>query len=330
MEDPEDGLIIISRTPFRISLAGGGTDLAAFYRKRPGAVVSTAIDKYMYITVNRYFGDSVILKYSRTELLSDARRVRHPILRECLKATGLTKGIELTSMADVVGGTGLGSSSSFTVGVLHALRAFKGEFRAAEQLAAEACRIEIDTLKEPIGKQDQYIAAYGGFQWIEFMPDGKVRVDPLICPAGTVEALHQRLMLVYTGVTRRAGRILRKVRSRAGLSDRALIRLRELAEETRRHLQAGRVDPVGEILRESWELKRSLADGISNPGIDRAYDRALAHGAVGGKILGAGGGGFLLLFVTPGKRSRVLGSLKGWREIGFKFEPEGSKIIYVS
>lgn len=322
--------MIISRTPFRISFAGGGTDLSAFYSNKPGAVVSTAIDKYMYVTVNKYFDDSIILKYSQTELVQKVAQIKHPILRECLKKVGIDKGVEITSMADVVGGTGLGSSSSFTVGVLHALYAFKGEFKNAEQLAQEACEIEIKRLKEPIGKQDQYIGAYGGFQSFIFMPDESVRVDPIIFPGTTRARLHERLILLYTGVTRKAGPVLRKARAQFAAKDSAMTRLRDLAQETRDALRAGHVEVVGEALKEGWELKKSLSSGISNPAIDKAYATALKAGAVGGKILGAGGGGFLLLYAAPAKRKQVLSALSGWREIPFKFEPEGSKIIYVS
>jgi D-glycero-alpha-D-manno-heptose-7-phosphate kinase len=322
--------MIISRTPFRISFSGGGTDLAAFYETTPGAVVSTAIDKYMYVTVNKYFDDRIILKYSRTELVHNVNEIKHPILRECLKKVGLLKGVEITSMADIVGGTGLGSSSSFTVGVLHALRAFKGQYCTAEQLAREACEIEIARLKEPIGKQDQYIAAYGGFQFLEFMTDGAVRVDPLICPARLRKDLAARLVLLYTGMTRKASPLLRRARRGYRANDAVLRQMRDLAAATRRELQEGRVESLGEMLDEGWELKKRLADGISNPEIDRVYARAKAHGAVGGKILGAGGGGFLLLFCPPAKRKGLVHALRGWREIPFNLEPEGSKIIYVS
>jgi D-glycero-alpha-D-manno-heptose-7-phosphate kinase len=322
--------MIISRTPFRISFAGGGTDLKEYYRSHAGAVVSTAIDKYMYVTVNRYFDDSIILKYSRTELVKKVSRIRHPILRECLRKTGIDRGVEVTSMADIVGGTGLGSSSSFTVGLLHALYAFKGEFKTPEQLAREACEIEIDILKEPIGKQDQYIAAYGGFRSIEFMPDESVRVDPLICPPAVWARLSSRLVLLYSGITRKAGPVLRRARSRFRANDKALRRMRELAEFARRELQLGMVDSFGGLLHEGWELKKTLAGGISNGKIDRAYALARKNGADGGKVLGAGGGGFLLLFVPPERRARVLKALPGWREIAFNFEPEGSKIIHVS
>ncbi|MDE2039022.1 MAG: GHMP kinase [Elusimicrobia bacterium] len=322
--------MIISRTPFRISLAGGGTDLPAYYRRSPGAVVSTAIDKYMYVTVNKYFDDSIILKYSRTELVRSVGAIRHPILRECLKLTGLTKGLEITSMADVVGGTGLGSSSSFTVGVLHALHAYKGEYVSAEQLAREACEVELGRLGEPIGKQDQYIAAYGGFRFIEFLGDESVRVDPLIVPEGTLSRLRERLLLLYTGVRRRAGPLLRRFRSGLSHKAAAMARLRDLAEEARGALQGGRVDSIGGLLHEAWLAKKSVSSGISNGTIDSAYRAARRAGAAGGKILGAGGGGFLLIFVAPGKRAAVRAALGGWREIPFRFEQEGSKIIHVS
>jgi D-glycero-alpha-D-manno-heptose-7-phosphate kinase len=322
--------VIISRTPFRISFAGGGTDLAAFYRGEPGAVLSTAIDKYMYVTVNRYFDDSIILKYSRTELVKRVSEVRHPILRECLRLTGVDRGVEITSMADVVGGTGLGSSSSFTVGVLHALHAFKGEYRTAEELAREACEVEIARLKEPIGKQDQYIAAYGGLQSIEFMPDESVRVDPVVLSDKTRAALSERLLLLYTGVTRRAGPVLKRFAAKFKVKEDSLRRMRDLAYEARKSLRAGDADALGEILHEGWELKKGVAGGISNGPIDRAYAKARRAGATGGKILGAGGGGFLLLHTPPGRRAAVRRALSSWREIPFSFEPEGSKIVYVS
>ncbi|MBI3551272.1 MAG: GHMP kinase [Elusimicrobia bacterium] len=322
--------MIISRTPFRISFAGGGTDLPAFFREHAGAVVSTAIDKYMYITVNRYFDDRIMLKYSQTELASKVSEIRQPILREALKLTGIAGGVEITSMADIPGGTGLGSSSSFAVGVLHALHAFKGEFVTAEQLAREACDIELLRLKEPGGKQDQYIAGYGGFQFFEFMPDGTVKADPVIFPEKVRTDLRERLILLFSGVTRRSGPLLRRQRARFKVKEQGLRRLRELAEFARRELQLGMVDGLGELLHESWEIKKSLAGGVSNPRIDRAYAAARRAGASGGKILGAGGGGFLLLYAPPKKRAPVLKALRGWREIPFEFEPEGSKIIYVS
>ncbi|MFI5361444.1 MAG: GHMP kinase [Elusimicrobiota bacterium] len=322
--------MIISRTPFRISFVGGGTDLAEFYHRRPGAVVSTAIDKFMYVTVNRYFDDSILLKYRRTELVKRASDIRHPILRECLKLTGIDRGVEITSMADVAAGTGLGSSSSFTVGVLHALHAFKGEYRTAEELAREACTVEITRMKEPIGKQDQYIAAYGGFQSIEFMPDDTVRVDPIVLSEKMRADLAERSILLYSGVTRRAGPVLRRFRAKFEVKDRQMTRMRDLAYEAREALRAGDIEGLGEMLHEGWMLKKGISGGISNPAINRAYEAARAAGAAGGKILGAGGGGFLLLFAPPAKRRAVRRALASWREIPFGLEPEGSKIVYVS
>jgi D-glycero-alpha-D-manno-heptose-7-phosphate kinase len=322
--------VIISRTPFRISFAGGGTDLAAFYREEPGAVLSTAIDKYMYVTVNKYFEDKIILKYSVTEEVSNIREVKHPLLKEAMKITGLTRGIEITSMADIVGGTGLGSSSSFTVGALHALYAFKGRYVPLSQLASEACDIEIERVKEPIGKQDQYIAAYGGFQFIEFMPDESVRVTPIICPPEKIKRLGANLMLFYTGKTRKAGAILKGVRSNMGRNRADMRELCELAKNARDLMQEGSVSRFGELLHEGWLLKRSLHSGISDDEIDRVYGRARKAGAEGGKILGAGGGGFLLLYAKRANQAKVRKAMRGWREVQFEFEPEGSKIIHLA
>ncbi len=322
--------MIISRTPFRISLAGGGTDLKEFYRHEPGAVLSFAIDKYMYITVNHYFDDSIFLKYSKSELVSSAHQIRHPLWRECLIQSKLDRAIEMTSMADIPGGTGLGSSSSFTVGTLHALSAFKGEFQTAEELAQGACHIEIERIKDPIGKQDQYIAAYGGFQFIEFMPDESVKVNPIIISEKTREALFSRMILFYTGMRRKAGPILRKARDGFSEKMESMRRLKDLAYFAKERIQKGDVDAIGPILHEGWEIKKSLTGKVTNGVIDEIYQKALKAGAVGGKILGAGGGGFLLLFCPLSRRESVLRSLKNWRQIHFKFEPEGSKIIHVS
>jgi D-glycero-alpha-D-manno-heptose-7-phosphate kinase len=322
--------VIISRTPFRISFAGGGTDLAAFYSQEPGAVLSTAIDKYMYVTVNKYFEDKIILKYSRTEEVSNIRDVKHPLLKEAMKITGLTRGIEITSMADIVGGTGLGSSSSFTVGALHALHAFDGRYVPLSQLAREACDIEIERVKEPIGKQDQYIAAYGGFQFIEFMPDEAVRVTPIICPPEKIKRLSANLMLFYTGKTRKAGTILKGVKANMERNRADMQELGRLARSARDLMQEGSVSRFGELLHEGWLLKRSLHSGISDGEIDRVYGRARKAGAEGGKILGAGGGGFLLLYVKRGKQAQVRKVMRGWREVQFAFEPEGSKIIHLA
>lgn len=247
-----------------------------------------------------------------------------------MRVVGIDRGIEITSMADIVGGTGLGSSSSFTVGALHVLHAYKGEYVSAERLSREACEVEIDRLREPIGKQGQYIAAYGGFQFIEFMRDEGVRVSPIICPAGTLERLHANLLLFYTGRPRSASPILRRAATGFGKNKDLLKRMREQADAARDALQAGRAGEIGRLLHEGWLLKKRLGSGITNLRIDGAYNAARSAGAVGGKIAGAGGGGFLMLFVPPLRQGRVRRALRAWREIEFSFEPQGSRIIYVS
>jgi len=322
--------MIISRTPFRISFAGGGTDLAAFYREEPGAVTSSAIDKYMYITVNKRFDSTIRVSYSKTEIVADADKVRHPIVREALRLTGLTQGLEITSIADLPAGTGMGSSSSFTVGLLNALHAYAGRYAPAEQLAREACRIEIEILGEPIGKQDQYAAAYGGLNHIRFNSDETVFVDPVISPRETREELAENLLLLYTGVKRSASNIL--TRQKKDTKDKldVLSRMRDISDEMAKVLQAGRhMTRFGELMHEAWLLKRSVTSGITNPDVDRWYEAAREAGALGGKLLGAGGGGFMLLFVERQNRRCVRERLAELRELPFRLEPQGAKIIYV-
>jgi D-glycero-alpha-D-manno-heptose-7-phosphate kinase len=320
--------MIITRTPFRISFAGGGTDVRAFYADRCGVVLTTAIDKYMYIIVNRRFDQSVRVSYSRTEIVTEASRLEHPIVREALTMLGMHHGLEIISMADVPAQTGLGSSGSFTVGLLHALHAFRGEHPASEQLAAEACEIEIERLKEPIGKQDQYIAAYGGLQRVQFNSDETVFVDPLICAPGTIRLLNEHLMLFFTGVTRAAGTILaEQQRDMPAVADR-LAALGQLADCMRATLiGTPRLREFGELLHDGWTIKRRLS-GVTNAAMDRSYDLARSAGAIGGKVLGAGGGGFLLLFVEPGARAAVAAALAPLLELAFRFEPQGTKVIY--
>lgn len=325
--------MIISKTPFRISFVGGGTDLRAFYGATPGAVVSTAIDKYMFITVNRlssYFDYKIRVSYSKTELVRRVEDIQHPIVREALRLVGLDGGIEIHSMADVPSQTGLGSSSSFTVGLLNALHAFKNEYASAEQLAREACAIEIEILKEPIGKQDQYIAAYGGLRQITFNPDESVYVEPVICTPETREALFSHLLMFFTGWTRSASKILKAQRRDTGRKMEILKRMRDMAPDVSTVLTAGRnLHELGRLLHANWTLKRELAGGITNPEIDACYERAIAAGALGGKLLGAGGGGFLLFYVEPQNQGCVRRALRDLLEIGVGFEPQGSKIIYI-
>ncbi|MDD5555889.1 MAG: GHMP kinase [bacterium] len=325
--------MIISRTPFRVSFVGGGTDLAEFYTRTHGAVVSTAIDKYMYITVSRlssYFSHRIRVSYAKTELVKEIGEIRHPIVREALRLTGLDGGLEIHSMADVPSQTGLGSSSSFTVGLLNALHAFRNEYASAEQLAREACRIEIEVLGEPIGKQDQYIAAYGGLRQITFNPDETVYVEPVICAPSTRAELFSNLLMFFTGWTRSASKILKVQKKATAGKMETLSKMRDLTREAAAVLTAGRgLDEFGDILHRGWMLKRELAGGITNPRIDRLYEKARRAGALGGKLLGAGGGGFLLFYVERQNRERVRRALAELMEIGVGFEPQGSKIIYV-
>ncbi|MBN1918529.1 MAG: GHMP kinase [Verrucomicrobia bacterium] len=323
--------MIISRTPFRVSFAGGGTDLRAFYQHEAGAVISTTIDKYMYLTVNERFDHTVRVSYSKTEIVEIADEVEHPLVREALKKAGITNGIEITSISDIPAGTGFGSSSSFTVGLLNALYAYTGTYAPPERLAQEACEIEIDIVGEPIGKQDQYIAAYGGLQYIRFNPDESVFVDPVVCSAELKHSLGDRLLLFYTGITRSASEILTEQKKQTGNKIEFLRRMAHLAGEIRRVFQEGRdLDEFGELLHEGWMLKRELASGISNETIDAAYDRACAAGALGGKILGAGGGGFLLVYARQDKHPEIKKALAELRQIPVDLEPQGTKIVHVS
>lgn len=327
--------MIISRTPFRISLAGGGSDLAEYYRHRTGNVVSMAMNRYMYVTVNRRFDDSIRVSYTRTETVGRAEDVQHDLIREALRMAGISSGIELTTIADLPAGIGLGSSSSLTVGVLNALYALKGERRSPDDLARRACQIEIDVLGRPIGKQDQYIAAFGGLQDIYFNPDGSVSVHPVLCSHACREQLLQRLMLFYTGMHREAGTVLGEARHH--LVERAEARnnvdgLVELAGQVRDALAQGRPNRIGKLLDTAWALKKRMASSVSNGQLDGLYDLALKNGADGGKVSGAGGGGCLLLFVRPRARSRVRAAMvgAGLREVPFGLEIEGSRIIHYS
>jgi len=322
--------MIISRTPFRASFAGGGTDLRDFYRQEAGAVTCATVSRYMFITVNKRFDETIRVSYSKTEIVEDFEAIQHPIVREALRLTGLTEGLEITSIADLPAGTGMGSSSAFTVGLLNALHAYAGQYAPAEQLAEEACRIEIDILGEPIGKQDQYAAAYGGLNHIRFNPDDTVFVDPVITPREVQKELDANLLLFYTGRTRSASGILGRQQEETDRKRDVLRRMRQIAETMARVVQDGRrLNDFGDLLHEAWQLKRGLADGISNPDIDRWYEAARAAGALGGKVLGAGGGGFLLFFVERQNQDRVRRRLATLRELPFRLEPQGSKIIYV-
>lgn len=325
--------MIITRTPLRISFAGGGSDLPAYYEQERGAVVSTAIDKYIYITVNPKFDHKIRASYSITEIVDGVERVQHELIRESLYMLGIREGIEITSISDIPSqGTGLGSSSSYTVGLLNALYAYKGHMAGAERLAREASHIEIDRCRKPIGKQDQYIAAYGGLQYIRFNPDGTVFTDPILCSPDTRKRLQSRLLMLYTGLTRSADDILSEQtrETRSNEEKRAsLQRMVGLADQLYEALSRDQVDAFGEILHAGWLEKRRLATNISNVRIDDWYERARANGAVGGKLLGAGGGGFLLLYADPAHHDDIRRALPELRYVPFHFCPQGSKIIYV-
>ena len=325
--------MIISRTPLRMSFVGGGSDLPVFYRKYGGAVVSTAINKFVYVTVNKKFDDRIRVSYSRTEEVSSLEAVKHPLVREALRMAGNLGGIEITSIADIPArGTGLGSSSSFTVGLLNALHAFESRYASARQLAVESCSIEIERCGEPIGKQDQFAAAFGGFNFIEFHADDSVSVEPIICRRETLQRLQSNILVYYTGITRSASRLLKIQQSVVAAEkgrQKILCRMVELARRMRTELQKNNLDAFGEIIHENWELKRRVSPGITSGVIDHWYDRARKAGAVGGKLLGAGKGGFMMFYVPQECHEAVRRQLSELREVQIKFEPQGSRIIFV-
>ncbi|MBI4370193.1 MAG: GHMP kinase [Elusimicrobia bacterium] len=323
--------MIITRTPMRMSLAGGGTDFAEFYRQHGGAVTSMAIDKYIYITVHPRFERTIRVSYSKTEIVNHPDELQHEIVREALKICGIYHGIEIISMADIPANTGLGSSSSFTVGLLHALFAYQGRVLSPARLAQMACRIEIDILKEPIGKQDQYIAAFGGTRHIQFHKDGSVGAPVVKMIPAAKKFLGKNILIFYTGTSRKASDILAEQKRQTPSKTSTLLRLRYIADHVARILRQGKTLPaIGDLLHESWLLKKTLSSNIANSEIDALYERACRAGARGGKILGAGGGGFLMLVTEPQKRSSVRQALRDLRELPWRPEPNGSQVIYRS
>lgn len=326
--------MIITRTPFRISFAGGGSDLPKFYLRERGAVVSVTIDKYMYIMLRENFvRNQILLKYSKTELVDDAAALAHPIFRQLLSDYGLN-GLEIALSADVPAGTGLASSSALTVGLHQNLGILLGRFTTKEDLARLACNTEINELNWPIGKQDQYAAAYGGLNFIEFHPDERVTVENLYINRFKRARLEESLVLIYTGLcSHSAEDLLRRVS--AGIDEeksfRQIADLVVLARGLRDELVAS-CDPtaIGEIMHEGWMKKRELASGVTNETIDEVYRLGLKHGAVGGKLLGAGGAGFILFASAPGQRERLLGALSRFQNLPFRFEMQGSSVVYVS
>ncbi|HKY40490.1 MAG TPA: sugar kinase [Polyangiaceae bacterium] len=325
--------MIVSRAPFRFSLGGGGTDLPAYYRQHGGFVVSAAIDSYMYVTANRRFYPSIRLAYSETEIVNQLDEIRHPIFREALKMLGIDSGIELTSVADLPSNSGLGSSSSFTVALLNALYSYKREFVAPERLAREACELEMVRLGEPVGKQDQYIAAYGNVTALRIATDGSVEAEPVPLRPGVLEQLSENLLIVYSGVQRPAKLVLTEQTERVAQADAAVLegmhRIKALGLEVYDLLASGKLDRYGELLDEHWQHKRKLASRMTDETLDQHYAAARQAGAVGGKLIGAGGGGFFMLYVRKPERSRVQATLaaRGLQPLPFRFDLDGARIL---
>ena len=323
--------MIITRTPFRISFVGGGSDMEAFYAQHQGAVLSTSIDKYMYISSHKYFfKNQVRVKYSQTETTENIQDIKHPILREAIMRSGIKGGIEISSIADIPSGSGMGSSSAFTVGLLHNLYAIKRKYVSHEELAREACEMEIDILKEPIGKQDQYAAAYGGLNIIYFNKDGSVKVEPLHIKNEIYETLQDNLIMFFIGNQRKASDILSEQRRNIADNEKfnTLKSMVSLVHDLRDCLYSGRLDDFGSLLHENWLLKQKLASNISNSEIVDIYEKGLKNGATGGKLLGAGGGGFMLFYCEKKNQPKLIEALKPYDYFDFKFEKDGSKLIY--
>jgi D-glycero-alpha-D-manno-heptose-7-phosphate kinase len=322
--------MIISQTPYRVSFAGGGTDLPAFYRREYGAVLSTAIDQHIYVTIHRRFEPTIRVSYSRTEVAGTLEEVQHELVREAMRMTELDEPLEITTIGDVPSGTGMGSSSSLTVGLLAALYGYRHKVVSAQTLAEQACRIEIEVLGKPIGLQDQYAAAYGGVNYIRFNPDDTVDVQPVPCRKETLEELERRTLVLYTGQTRDANEILEKQSEATGDRMSILRSMRDLADQMRRTLAGdGDLDAFAALLHEGWELKRSVVSGISNDKVNEWYEAARRAGALGGKLLGAGGGGFLLVIAPPWRHRAIREALGRPTELPFRIARNGSRLIFV-
>jgi D-glycero-alpha-D-manno-heptose-7-phosphate kinase len=325
--------MIVSRAPVRFSLGGGGTDLPSYSREHGGFVVAAAVDKFVNVCVARRFQDNIRLAYTESEIVDNVDQIRHRIFKAALKMTGIERGLELHSLADVPANTGLGSSSSFTVALLNGLHAFKREFVPAEQLAREACQLEIDILQEPIGKQDQYIAAYGGVSAMTFHTDGSVDIERLPLKDEVIDDLEANLIIYYSGVERAASSVLKEqaktITANKDAAVQRMHRIKELGHETKRILLAGETDTYGEMLHEHWTNKRKLASNMAGGVIDEHYEAARNAGAIGGKLMGAGGGGFFMFYVRAGDRRRVHDALaaRGLRPMRFRFDFDGARIM---
>ena len=321
--------MIITQTPLRISFAGGGTDFAGYYEKGGGAVISSAIDKYIYVVIKERFDQKIRVGYTRTEMVDRIEQIEHELVRECLKLTGMTGGVEIATMADIPSeGSGLGSSSTVTVGLLHAMYAYQGILVTAETLAQQACHIEIDILGKPIGKQDQYIAGYGSLRRFDFHTDGTVGSEVVVLSEEKRRRFGESLMLFYTGITRRADVILSEQKANIEEKRQSLDRIKGQVAEVEACLLSGSMYKIGRLLQAGWGWKKEMTGRISTPEIDALYERALDAGATGGKIAGAGGGGFLLLYCPPSHQEAVREALSEMKELPFSLERDGTKVIF--
>jgi D-glycero-alpha-D-manno-heptose-7-phosphate kinase len=324
--------MIVTRTPVRIPLGGGGTDLPSYYTQYGGCLLSAAIDKYIYVTVNKRFEDSIRVSYSETEIAETAKRIKHPIVREALKLLNIESGVEITSIADVPSNTGLGTSSSFTVGLLHALHTYKREKISANDLAEEACFLEIELLKGPIGKQDQYIAAYGGLIGLEIDRLGNTRVEQLHLSEDARDQLESNTLLFYTGIRRSAGRVLGAQNKATSIKREktveSLHQIKQIGQHTKEAFMTEDLNRFGKLLDLHWQTKKKLSNKISSGQVDRWYQVAKRNGASGGKLMGAGGGGFFMFYCNNGKNGfRKIMQKEGLREMPFRIDYEGSKVL---
>ena len=324
--------MIITRSPLRISLGGGGTDLPSYYSKHGGFLIAAAIDKYVYINVHRRFADGFLLKYSHLEEATTIEEIKHPIIREALKLAGVQeRNLEIASMADIPAGTGLGSSGSFTTALLKALHTLRKNLVHPSELAEQACHIELEKLREPIGKQDQYIAAYGGITCFHFWPDGRVEASPLKISEETLLNLEDNLLLFFTGYSRAASKILREQHDKSMQSDEAMLEnlnfVKELGQQSRHALETGDLHEFARLMDVHWQRKKERSAIMSNPFINECYDVAMENRGLGGKLIGAGGGGFLMFYAEDKARLRHAMRERGLTEVRFRFEPEGTKIL---
>ncbi len=324
--------MIISRAPFRVSFAGGGTDIPSFYEKHGGCVLSTTIKKYVYLTIHPAFNrDDISLKYSKTENVHNYQEIEHKIFHEAFRRFNIS-GVEIASMADVTAGTGLGSSSTFTVALLKLLYTYENRYVSTYHIAKEACEIEIEDLGNPIGKQDQFAAAFGGLRFYEFMPNGFVKIEPIVMKKESYKKLEENCLMFYTGLKHDASKILKEQKDnveRDNKKEEMLLKMCDLARELKTHFEQNDVDFLGECLSKGWQLKKQMASSISQNAIDELYELGINNGATGGKLLGAGGGGFLLFYVpTKEGKEKIRKAFKDYKELPFELDNSGVSIIF--